>query len=72
MKDPEIIKNKMRGKNSAGSRYIRKMNKRNVMDEKRARYEAVRDQGRREKAGVPLETDRLGPALARFAKPPAK
>ncbi|KAF8477185.1 WD40-repeat-containing domain protein [Kalaharituber pfeilii] len=71
-KAPEKEKNKMRGKNSAGKRYIRKMKKRNIMDEKRLKYEMARDEKQRQRAGLPSAAEKLGPALARFTRPPLK
>lgn len=72
MTKPEKEKHKMRGKNSAGKRYVRKMKKRNIMDEKRARYEAVKADKQRQRAGLPSAVEKLGPALARFMRPPIK
>ncbi|RPB20283.1 U3 small nucleolar RNA-associated protein 7 [Terfezia boudieri ATCC MYA-4762] len=71
-KKPGKEKNKMRGKNSAGKRYARKMKKKNIMDERRARYEAVKTDKQRERAGLPSIAEKLGPALARFTRPPIK
>lgn len=65
-------KKKKRGRSSAASRYARKMRKKNIMDEKRARYEASREDKQREKAGLPSSAERLGPALARFTRQPAR
>lgn len=63
------IRNKMRGKNSALRRYLRKQRGKNVIDEKRLKVDEIwkeqvqqRDQKKKEK-----EVD-LGPALSRFAK----
>ncbi|KAI5791611.1 WD40-repeat-containing domain protein [Peziza echinospora] len=68
----EMAKHKMRGKNSAGKRYVRKMKKRNIMDEKRFKYEAVKSENQRLRAGLPSAAEKLGPALARFVRPPAR
>ena len=62
----------MRGKNSAGKRYVRKMKKRNIMDEKRFKYEAVKADNQRMRAGLPTAVEKMGPALARFVRPPAR
>jgi len=62
----------MRGKNSAGKRYARKMKKKNIMDERRAQYESIKAEKQRERAGLPSATEKLGPALARFTRPPIK
>ena len=48
------------------------MRKKNIMDEKRAQYEAMREDKQREKAGLPSSAERLGPALARFTGRPAR
>lgn len=65
--DPiEDIKNKMRGKNSSLSKYLRKKGNRNVIDEKRMRILELRKQ-QNEKRVKETKED-LGPALGRFAR----
>lgn len=63
---------KMRGKNSAMKRYLRKKKRGNVIDEKRVRYEEIKKERAREKAGELSQVEKLGPALERFAKPKAR
>ncbi|KAK9454284.1 WD40-repeat-containing domain protein [Dipodascopsis uninucleata] len=65
-------KTKMRGKNSALRRYIRKKSK-NVIDERRVRVESalkiekdMRQNNLRRKRGLPIQVRKLGPALSRF------
>ncbi|KAL1883627.1 putative U3 small nucleolar RNA-associated protein 7 [Paecilomyces lecythidis] len=68
--DPiEKLKNRGRGRNSALRRYLRKRGQPNVIDEKRLKAEALREQQTaRAKAKLQREKEELGPALARFAK----
>lgn len=67
--DEIALKNKARGKNTAMKKYLRKVKKRNIVDDKRVRYEQIKEDKRRERAGVPTEAEKFGPALARFTRP---
>ncbi|KAK9429855.1 WD40-repeat-containing domain protein [Lipomyces doorenjongii] len=67
-------KAKMRGKNSALRRYLRKKSK-NVIDERKLRVEAALEKEKRmrqnslkRRKGLPVDERKLGPALARFGK----
>lgn len=65
----EKLKNRGRGKNSALRRYLRKRGQKNVIDEKRVRLQqALKEQNKREQAGLQREKEKYGPALARFAR----
>ncbi|KAJ5105790.1 U3 small nucleolar RNA-associated protein 7 [Penicillium alfredii] len=68
--DPmEKLKNRGRGRNSALRKYMRKKGRRNVIDEKRLKAEALRkEHASRSKDKLEQERQDLGPALARFAK----
>ncbi|KAK9477142.1 WD40-repeat-containing domain protein [Lipomyces japonicus] len=66
-------KAKMRGKNSALRRYLRKKSS-HVIDERRLRVEAglkiekeTRQNNLKRKRGLPVDDKKLGPALSRFA-----
>ncbi|PWW79501.1 BING4CT-domain-containing protein [Tuber magnatum] len=62
-------KNKMRGKNSALSKYLRKKGGKNVVDERRLKLEALRKERELRNKGLPASArEEFGPALARFAK----
>lgn len=69
IKDTETAKHKMRGRNSAGKRYVRKMRKKNIMDAKRHQYETVKAEHQKQRAGLPSKVDKVGSALTRFVKP---
>ena len=65
----EKLKNRGRGRNSALRKYMRKKGRRNVIDDKRVKAEALRkEHASRNKDRVQAEREELGPALARFAK----
>jgi U3 small nucleolar RNA-associated protein 7 len=68
--DPiEKLKNRGRGRNSALRRYLRKKGRKNVIDEKRLKVEALRkQQSSRAIENLRHEKAALGPALGRFAK----
>jgi U3 small nucleolar RNA-associated protein 7 len=63
------IRNRMRGKNGALKKYLRKQRKRNIIDEKKLKAEEVwkEMQEKHKKKREEAEVD-LGPALSRFAK----
>ncbi|KAL8319057.1 hypothetical protein RB597_006040 [Gaeumannomyces tritici] len=65
----EEIRNKMRGKNSALKKYLRKQRKKNIIDEKRLKVEEIwkEQQDKRQEKHKAQQED-LGPALARFAR----
>jgi U3 small nucleolar RNA-associated protein 7 len=65
----EEIRNRMRGKNSALRKYLRKQRKKNVIDEKRLKVEEIwkATQEKKDKEHVE-KVQELGPALARFAR----
>ena len=67
--EEEELKNKMRGKNSAMKRYLRKRSK-NIIDERRLRIEGVmkKEKEERERKAAGKEEKTLPPALARFEK----
>lgn len=63
------IKNRGRGKNSSLRKHLRKKGTRNIIDEKRMRLEeAFKSQGVKAQQKLLDKTDRLGPALGRFAR----
>ncbi|KAB5585326.1 WD40-repeat-containing domain protein [Coniochaeta sp. 2T2.1] len=65
----EEIRNRMRGKNSGLSKYLRKQRKKNVIDEKRMKVDEIWKERQEKKNGEQKEkTKKLGPALARFAR----
>ena len=69
--DPVLkLKNRGRGKNSSLRKYLRKKGGRNILDERREKIEAMRqEQNRRTRVRKEGERDRreeLGPALGRF------
>ncbi|CUS08999.1 unnamed protein product [Tuber aestivum] len=67
------VKNKMRGKNSALSKYLRKKGRRNVVDERRLELEALKKERELRSKGLPASAqEEFGPALARFAKRPGR
>ncbi|KAK0705209.1 WD40-repeat-containing domain protein [Lasiosphaeris hirsuta] len=65
----EEIRNRARGKNGVLKKYLRKQQKKNIIDEKRLKVEEMYKQ-QQEKKGENLreKAAELGPALARFAK----
>ncbi|RPA78624.1 BING4CT-domain-containing protein [Ascobolus immersus RN42] len=65
----EQKRKRMRGKNSAMKRYVRKKNANNVIDAKTLRYEELKKQREARKLGLQSEAEKLGPALERFARP---
>jgi U3 small nucleolar RNA-associated protein 7 len=65
----EEIRNRMRGKNSALRKYLRKQRKKNVIDEKRLKVEEIWKATQEKKDKEHGEkVQELGPALARFAR----
>lgn len=68
--DPmEKLRDRGRGRNSVLRKYMRKKGRRNVIDDKRVKAEALRkEHAARNKDKVRAEREELGPALARFAK----
>ncbi|EOD52482.1 putative small nucleolar ribonucleoprotein complex subunit protein [Neofusicoccum parvum UCRNP2] len=65
----EKLKHRGRGRNSALRKYLRKRGQKNVIDEKRMRMQqALKEQNKREQAGLQKEKEKYGPALARFAR----
>ena len=73
-KSNDDVKNKMRGKNSALKKYLRKKNGGNVIDERRLKLEALqKERALRNKGLLPASAEeKFGPALARFGKRPAR
>ncbi|KAK3343983.1 WD40-repeat-containing domain protein [Lasiosphaeria hispida] len=65
----EEIRNRARGKNGVLKKYLRKQQKKNIIDEKRLKVEEMYKH-QQEKKGEKLKDKvaELGPALARFAK----
>ncbi|KAI8314825.1 putative U3 small nucleolar RNA-associated protein 7 [Colletotrichum sp. SAR11_59] len=65
----EEIRKRARGKGGALSKYLRKQRKKNVIDEKRMKVDAIWEerQKARERKHQEVEAD-LGPALSRFAR----
>ncbi|RPA95214.1 BING4CT-domain-containing protein [Choiromyces venosus 120613-1] len=67
------VKNKMRGKNSALRKYLRKKSGKNIIDERRLKLEALKKERALRNKGLPASAEEeLGPALARFGKRPGK
>ncbi|KAK6359476.1 Small subunit (SSU) processome component [Orbilia brochopaga] len=67
------IKNRQRGKNSALRKYLRKSGKKNIIDEKRLKLEGLKEQRQRLAKGLAeSKREELGPAVARFYRPPAR
>ncbi len=65
----EKLKNRGRGRNSALRKYLRKKGRRNVVDEKLLKAQALhKERSARAKERLRSEKEELGPALARFAK----
>lgn len=65
----EKLKQRGRGRNSALRKYLRRRGQKNVIDEKRVRMQqALKEQNKREQAGLQKEKEQYGPALARFAR----
>lgn len=63
------IRNKMRGKNTALKKYIRKQRKKNIIDEKRLKVDEIwKEQQQRKKEKYQAAKEDLGPALGRFAR----
>jgi U3 small nucleolar RNA-associated protein 7 len=67
-------KRKQRGKNSALRRYLRKKGEKNIIDEKRLKFEEMRKERAKRQQGLPStsKAEELGPALSRFLQPGAK
>ncbi|TDZ74576.1 putative U3 small nucleolar RNA-associated protein 7 [Colletotrichum trifolii] len=65
----EEIKKRARGKNGALKKYLRKQRKKNIIDDKRMKVDAIweEQQKAREKKNQQAESD-LGPVLSRFAR----
>ncbi|KAF3905781.1 hypothetical protein AA313_de0204373 [Arthrobotrys entomopaga] len=67
------IKDRQRGKNSALRRYLRKTGKKNIIDEKRLKLEGLKEKRKRLAQGLAeSKREELGPAVARFYRPPAR
>ncbi|OJJ01573.1 hypothetical protein ASPVEDRAFT_130377 [Aspergillus versicolor CBS 583.65] len=65
----EKLKNRGRGRNSALRKYLRKKGRRNVVDEKLLKAQALhKERSARAKERLRSDREELGPALARFAK----
>lgn len=65
----EKDKNRMRGKNSALRRHLRKKGGKNIIDEKRLRLEEMKkERSERDKLRLEREKADFGPALSRFAR----
>jgi len=65
----EEIRNRMRGKNSGLSKYLRKQRKKNIIDEKRLKVDEIWKERQEKRKGEQKEKQKeLGPALARFAR----
>lgn len=65
----EKLKNRGRGKNSALRKYLRKRGQKNVIDEKRMKLQqALKEQNKREQAGLQRDREKYGAALSRFAR----
>ncbi|CEL00632.1 WD40-repeat-containing domain protein [Aspergillus pseudodeflectus] len=65
----EKLKNRGRGRNSALRKYLRKKGRKNVIDEKLLKAQALhKERSARAKDRLNAEKEGLGPALARFAK----
>lgn len=65
----EEIRNRMRGKNSGLSKYLRKQRKKNIIDEKRMKVDEIWKERQEKRSGEQKEKMKeLGPALARFAR----
>ncbi|TLS24567.1 hypothetical protein PpBr36_08038 [Pyricularia pennisetigena] len=63
------IRNRMRGKNSALKKYLRKQRKKNIIDEKRLKIEELwKEQQEKRDERHKAQQEELGPALARFAR----
>ncbi|KKA28763.1 hypothetical protein TD95_004795 [Thielaviopsis punctulata] len=65
----EEIKNRMRGRNGAMKKYLRKQRKKNIIDDKRLKVEELwkKQQAQNERRKEVAEVE-LGPALSRFAR----
>ncbi|KAL4956871.1 WD40-repeat-containing domain protein [Aspergillus filifer] len=65
----EKLKNRGRGRNSALRKYLRKKGRRNVVDEKLLKAQALhKERSARAKERLQSEREELGPALGRFAR----
>jgi len=72
-KSNDDVKNKMRGKNSALKKYLRKKSGKNIIDERRLKLEALQKERALRNKGLPASAEeKFGPALARFGKRPAR
>ncbi|PUU81458.1 WD40-repeat-containing domain protein [Tuber borchii] len=72
-KSNDDAKNKMRGKNSALKKYLRKKSGKNVIDERRLKLEALQKERALRNNGLPASAEeKFGPVLARFGKRPAR
>lgn len=71
-KDPVLkLKNRGRGKNSSLRKYLRKKGSKNIIDERRAKIDALRiEQNKKARSNFKRQEEQLGPALARFARKP--
>ncbi|MCJ1472070.1 Small subunit (SSU) processome component [Lambiella insularis] len=68
--DPLVgLKNRGRGKNSSLRKYLRKKGSKNIIDDKRLKIEAMREeQNARARTKLKKKEEELGPALARFVR----
>ncbi|KAG0125856.1 WD40-repeat-containing domain protein [Tuber indicum] len=67
------VKNKMRGKNSALGKYLRKKSGKNVIDERRLKLEELKKERALRNKGLPASAqEEFGPALARFGRRPGR
>ena len=64
------LKNRGRGKNSSLRKHLRKKGSKNIVDERRLKIEALRQETNRKTRKFPSKDEReeLGPALARFVR----
>ncbi|KAF3121879.1 Small subunit (SSU) processome component [Orbilia oligospora] len=67
------LRNRQRGKNSALRRHLRKSGKKNIIDLKRLKLEEMKEKRKRAAQGIAeSKREELGPAVARFYRPPAR
>ncbi|EPS36534.1 hypothetical protein H072_9925 [Dactylellina haptotyla CBS 200.50] len=67
------IKDRQRGKNSALRRYLRKTGKKNIIDDKRLKLEAMKEKRKRLAQGLAeSKREELGPAVSRFYRAPVR
>ncbi|EWC47666.1 putative U3 small nucleolar RNA-associated protein 7 [Drechslerella stenobrocha 248] len=67
------IRDRQRGKNSALRKHLRKTGKKNIIDEKRLKLEAMKEKRKRLAQGLAeSKREELGPAISRFYRPSAR